>query len=130
MCRIFKKTIQVPAKLKEEEQGEDAKKDLMWVSEEQPVGEDSSGNEISREMENVYDKVLNHEHPKFPCDASSSDLTQGTCTPTDTGVADDFQAQFACDEANSAANSYSMGIGYPSNLFQVKFQYLNFTYSL
>lgn len=120
MCRIFKKTIQIPTKPKEDEQNENAKKNLMWVSEEQVLGEDSSGIEVSRELETMDEKVLNHEHPKFPCDhASSSDLTQGTCTPTDNGIADDFQAQFACDEANSAANSYSMGIGYPSNLFQV-----------
>ncbi|KAG5106902.1 hypothetical protein AAZX31_15G246600 [Glycine max] len=120
LCRIFKKTIQIPAKTnnKEEEQVENAKKESMWISEEQMLGEDSSGTEISREMEAVDEKILNHEHPKFPCDASSSDLTQGTCTPTDTGIAEDFQPQFACDEANSAANSYTMGIGYPTNLFQ------------
>lgn len=131
MCRIFKKTIQIPAKTnnKEEEQVENAKKESMWISEEQMLGEDSSGTEISREMENVDEKILNHEHPKFPCDASSSDLTQGTCTPTDTGIAEDFQPQFACDEANSAANSYTMGIGYPTNLFQVTFK-LNFKFQI
>lgn len=129
MCRIFKKTIQIPAKTnnKEEEEVENAKKESMWISEEQMLGEDSSGTEISREMENVDEKILNHEHPKFPCDASSSDLTQGACTPTDTGIAEDFQPQFACDEANSAANSYTMGIGYSTNIFQVKFK-LNFKF--
>lgn len=117
LCRIFKKTIQIPSKSKEEEQAEDAKK----VSE-----EDSSGTEISREIETLNDKVLNYnnEYPKLPCDASSSDVTQGTCTPADTCIADDFQPQFTCDEANSASISYSMGIGYPSNSFQVTF-YLN-----
>jgi len=123
LCRIFKKTIQIPAKpSKEEEQAEDAKKESMWISEEQMLGEDSSGTEFSREMETVEEKILNHEYPKFPCDASSSDLTQGTCTPTDTGIAEDFQPHFACDEANSATNSYTMGIGYASNLFQVTFK--------
>lgn len=119
MCRIFKKTIEIPTKLKEnQEQLEDTKK-------EQGQGEDSSGTEISREMENMdHEKVLNnHEHPKFPCDASSSDVTQGTYTPTNTcnNITDDFQPQFACDEANSASISYPMGIGYPSNIFQVTF---------
>ncbi|KAJ1381831.1 NAC domain [Sesbania bispinosa] len=127
LCRIFKKTIQIPAaKSKEEEQAEDIaatnKKQPMWVSEEQVLGEDSSGTEISREMETVdHEKVVNHENPKFPCDASSSDVTQGTCTPTETCIADDFQPQFACDEANSSAanyNSYPMGMGYTSNPFQ------------
>lgn len=125
MCRIFKKTIQIPAKAKEEEQAEDVAKNS--------VGEDSSGTEISREVETVdHEKVVNHHHEHHPnklippCDASSSDVTQGTCTPTDTCIVDDFQAQFACDEAiSSAANNNSyipMGlIGYPSNLFQVTF---------
>lgn len=117
------KTIQIPAKPKEEEeQAQNAKKESMWTTEEQGLGEDSSGTEISREMETVDEKILNHENPKFPCDASSSDLTQGTCTPTETGVTEDFQPHFACDEANSAANSYTMGIGYPTNLFQVPFK--------
>ncbi|KAK7243732.1 hypothetical protein RIF29_38543 [Crotalaria pallida] len=120
LCRIFKKTIQIPTKPKQGEQAEDAKNDLVFVSEEQQLlGEDSSGIGVSREMETMDEKILNNEqYPKFPSDASSSDLTQGTCTPTETGIGDDFQAQFASDEANSAANSYSMGIGYPSNLFQ------------
>ncbi|KAK7271359.1 hypothetical protein RJT34_27182 [Clitoria ternatea] len=126
LCRIFKKTIQIPTKPKEE-QGEDAKKE-----EEQVLGEDSSGTEISREMETMDEKVLIHDHyPKFPCDASSSDLTQGTCTPTDTGIVDEFQPHFACDEANSAANSHTMmGIGYPTNLFQdMEMQYYPFPYT-
>ncbi|CAL0326360.1 unnamed protein product [Lupinus luteus] len=120
LCRIFKKTIQIPNKPKEDEQANDAKKELMWFSEEQVLRKESGGIDVSREMETMDDKILNHheQYPKFPCDASSSDLTQGTCTPTETCIGDDFQAQFVCDEANSAANSYSMGIGYPSNLFQ------------
>lgn len=115
----------MPAKpsKEEEQQAEDAKKESMWISEEQMLGEDSSGTEFSREMETVEEKILNHEYPKFPCDASSSDLTQGTCTPTDTGIAEDFQPHFACDEANSATNSYTMGMGYPSNLFQVTLRF-------
>ncbi|MED6205879.1 hypothetical protein PIB30_021837 [Stylosanthes scabra] len=128
LCRIFKKTIQIQAKPKEEEEHQAL------------LGEDhSSGIEISREIMETMDddnnnnnKVLNsnnNNNEQYPnnnnnkvpnCDASSSDLTQGTCTPTptETGIADDFHAQFACDEANSAANSYSMGISYSSNLFQ------------
>lgn len=117
MCRIFKKTIQIPTKTNEEEQGEDTKKEMMMQ------GEDSSGTEISREiMETMDEKVIyNNEYPKFPCDASSSDVTQGTCTPTETcnnNITDDFHAQFACDEANSS----TIGLSYPSNLFQVILQ--------
>ncbi|KAL1300105.1 hypothetical protein HN51_044795 [Arachis hypogaea] len=121
LCRIFKKTIQVQDKSKEE-------KEHQALLEE----DHSSGIEISREMEamndnnnnnitlNSNEQYPNNNNNKLPnCDASSSDLTQGTCTPTETGIADDFHAQFACDEANSsAANSYSMGIAYPSNVFQ------------
>jgi hypothetical protein len=121
LCRIFKKTIQIPAKSKE--QVEETKKEMML--EEQLQGEDSSSTENSSEiMETMNIKVLNQdENPKFPCDASSSDVTQGTCTPTNTcnNITDDFHAQFACDEANSSAISYAIGIGYSSNLFQVTF---------
>ena len=127
MCRIFKKTIQIPTKTNEEEQVKDTKKEIT-VFEEQVQGEDSSGGtEISREiMQTMDEKVLNHhdEYPKFPCDASSSDVTQGTCTPTETCnniQTEDFHAQFAYDEENSSAISYPMGISYPSNLFQVTF---------
>jgi hypothetical protein len=122
LCRIFKKTIQIPTK-NNDEQVEETKKEMML--EEQLQGEDSSGTENSSEiMETMNIKVLNQdENPKFPCDASSSDVTQGTCTPTNTcnNIADDFHAQFACDEANSSAISYPIGIGYSSNLFQVTF---------
>lgn len=126
LCRIFKKTIQIPTKTNEEEQVKDTEKE-MTVFEEQVQGEDSSGGtEISREiMQTMDEKILNHdEHPKFLCDASSSDVTQGTCTPTDTCnniPTEDFHAQFAYEEENSSAISYPMGISYPSNLFQVTF---------
>ncbi|KAI4323285.1 hypothetical protein L6164_022903 [Bauhinia variegata] len=122
LCRVFKKTIQTIPKPKQEEKTENAKKESMWVSEEQTQGEDSSGIEnISRETEMPDDekKGINHKIDplKFPCDASSSDVTQGT-TP-EYGVADDCQMQFASDEANSASDSYSLGVDYyPSNLFQ------------
>ncbi|KAJ7982101.1 NAC domain containing protein [Quillaja saponaria] len=127
LCRIFKKTIQIPKAKDEKKNGLDlmnAKKESIWVSGEQLLGDDSSGIEISREMEAAADhddqKIFNnHEYyPKFHCDASSSDLTQGT--PTENGVADDhFHAQLASDEANSASNSYSLGMqDYSSNLFQ------------
>ncbi|KAK2369231.1 NAC domain-containing protein [Trifolium repens] len=119
LCRIFKKTIQIPAK-NNDEQVEETKKKMML--EEQLQGEDSSSTENSSEiMETMNKKVVNQdENPKFPCDASSSDVTQGTCTPTNTcnNITDDFHAQFACDEANSSAIFYPIGIGYPSNLFQ------------
>ncbi|KAI4333256.1 hypothetical protein L6164_018089 [Bauhinia variegata] len=114
LCRVFKKTIQIP-KPKEKEQTENNNKESMWASEEQVQGEDSSG--IEREIQMKNEKVQNHhDPPKFACDASSSDITQGT--PPETGNADDFQVQFVSDEANSASNSYSLGLDYSSNLFQ------------
>lgn len=112
MCRIFKKTIQIQTKPNEEEQAEDSKKEIMMQ------GEDSSGTEIMETMDEKVININNNEYPKFPCDASSSDVTQGTCTPTETcnnnNITDDFHAQFACDEANSSTISYPIG-----NLFQV-----------
>ncbi|XP_054811084.1 NAC domain-containing protein 71-like [Prosopis cineraria] len=102
LCRVFKKTtIQTSEAPKEEgKSNKEAKKESV------PEEEDD-------------EKVVNHDHDNEPpnCDASSSDLTQGT--PTETGMEDDFQAQFACDGANTAANTYSMGKKVdPSNLFQ------------
>lgn len=127
MCRVFKKTLQIPKPKEDQEEelqteniAKKGSKSNMWVSEEQGLREDSCGIEISREMETADDQKVIVNHNKFPCDnASSSDLTQGT--PTDqTGIADnDFQAQLASDEANSAANPYSLGLDYSSNLFQV-----------
>ncbi|KAJ7949024.1 NAC domain containing protein [Quillaja saponaria] len=121
LCRILKKKIQLP-KSKDEQIDEKANKESIWVSEEQLIWDDSSGIEISREMEAAAEedqKFNNHEcHPKSHCGASSSDLTQGTPTETN-GVADDhLQPQFASDEANSASHSYSLGVDYSSNPFQ------------
>lgn len=90
---------------------------------------------VIEEDNNHHQKVVNHHdhcctsnNNKLVIpngDASSSDLTQGTPTHQ-TGFIDDFQPQFASDEANSNNNaiainhSYSLGIDYyPSNLFQV-----------
>ena len=105
--------MEIPKRKEEDQQAQNNAK----------LRDDSGGLEISREIESPEEKVFNQDNPN-----SSSDLTQ--VTPIETAAADDFQAQFACDEANSVAHSYSMGIGYPSNLFQVTFQDLNFTDSL
>ncbi|XP_054814770.1 NAC domain-containing protein 54-like [Prosopis cineraria] len=135
LCRVFMKTIQIPKPKEDQEEEETentaknkATKSDMWVAEEQGLREDSSGFEVSREMEIADEKTMlnNNNHDgersndnKFPCDnASSSDLTQGTPTHQP-GIADnDIQAQIASDEANSAANPYSLGIDYSSSLFQ------------
>ncbi|KAI9116580.1 hypothetical protein K1719_012747 [Acacia pycnantha] len=140
LCRVFKKTIQIPKPKEDQDQEEETEmtanknkgsKSDMWVAEEKGLREDSSGFEVSKEMEmeiadekrmvNTNNDDGDNFNSKFPFDnASSSDLTQGT--PIDqTGVTDnDFQAQIASDEANSAANPYSLGIDYSSNLFQLQ----------
>lgn len=123
LCRVFKKTIQIPKpKEEDEDQTENnnnnniniAKKaSILFSSEDQGLREDSSG--INNNNNNI--KFLPNN-----CDnnASSSDLTQGTPTDDQTdGIGDQeyFQPQFACDEANS--NPYSLAMDYSSNLFQV-----------
>ncbi|XP_008225989.1 PREDICTED: NAC domain-containing protein 86 [Prunus mume] len=120
LCRVFKKTIQMPKNNKEEKPIgiDNAENDSVWVSNnEQLLGEDNSGiNETaSRGIETDQDEnYSNHDYPKFLSDTSSSDLTQGT--PTENGIADDFQAPFASDEANSSADLYSFGVRCSSNL--------------
>lgn len=119
LCRVFKKTIQMPKNNKEEKPIgiDNAENDSVWVSNnEQLLGEDNSGiNETaSRGIETDQDEnYSNHDYPKFLSDTSSSDLTQGT--PTENGIADDFQAPFASDEANSSADLYSFGVHCSSN---------------
>ncbi|KAM1004140.1 hypothetical protein ACFX13_004440 [Malus domestica] len=121
LCRVFKKTIQMPKSNKEYTPIgiNNADNDSIWVSNEQLLGEDTSGiNEgASRGIETDQDENdSNHDYPKFLSDTSSSDLTQGT--PTETGIADDLQAPFASDEANSSADLYSFGVHCSSDLLQ------------
>ncbi|KAF7822464.1 NAC domain-containing protein 86-like [Senna tora] len=103
LCRVFKKTIEIP-KPKEEEN----------------IGKKESEEEVIHEAEVEADHPNNYNiNKKFACDnASSSDLTQGTPTAD---INNDFQPHFASDEANSASNPYSLPaipIDYSSNLFQ------------
>ncbi|XP_028773346.1 NAC domain-containing protein 86 [Neltuma alba] len=109
LCRIFKKTIQTSESPKEKDKAKEAKKESVGSAEE--------------EDDTVANYHHDHANNKFPnCDASCSDLTQGT--HTETGMVDDFQAQFTCDEANSAAKITYSQLGImedPSNLFQVGF---------
>ncbi|XP_028786268.1 NAC domain-containing protein 45-like isoform X2 [Neltuma alba] len=106
LCRIFKKTIQTSESPKEKDKAKEAKKESVGSAEE--------------EDDTVANYHHDHANNKFPnCDASCSDLTQGT--HTETGMVDDFQAQFTCDEANSAAKITYSQLGImedPSNLFQ------------
>ncbi|XP_017980051.1 PREDICTED: NAC domain-containing protein 45 [Theobroma cacao] len=108
LCRIFKKTIQIPNKTKEAvENNINAEKEVGWVSDEQLFGDDASGTEISRGRD-AEDENFN---------TSSSDVTQGT--PNETGMPDDYhQAPFTSDEANSSANMCSLPADFSSNLFQ------------
>ncbi|KAG8635624.1 hypothetical protein MANES_16G049800v8 [Manihot esculenta] len=115
LCRVFKKTMQINPKSKEGENG-NVKNDEMWVSDEQFLTEDKSGIETCKGRENE-DENFNNDYSKFPSDTSSSDVTQGT--PFENAVADDSQAPFASDEANSSANMYYVGVDFSSNLLQV-----------
>lgn len=119
LCRVFKKTTQIP-KAKEEEINGNADKELAWLSDDNVLGDDSSSNniDISQEREAEYEQKFNNEFTKFPSDTSSSDVTQGT--PIETGPSDYIPAPFsASDEANSSANLYLPNADYSSNIFQV-----------
>ncbi|KAL3578905.1 hypothetical protein D5086_020409 [Populus alba] len=115
LCRVFKKTIHI-SKKKEEKNNGTEEKDAAWVSEEQLLGDDTSGIPSSKGRE-AEDENFNNDYCKFPSETSSSDVTQGT--PIETAIADDLQAPFPSDEANSSASLYSMGVDFSSNLIQV-----------
>ncbi|XVE74246.1 hypothetical protein DITRI_Ditri12bG0001500 [Diplodiscus trichospermus] len=103
LCRIFKKNIQIPnAKV----ENDNVEKEVGWVLEEQLLGDDASGTEISRGRE-VEDENFN---------TSSSDVTQGT--PNETSMPDDYQAPFTSDEANSSADLCTFGLDISSTLIQ------------
>lgn len=129
LCRVFRKTIQIPKIHKEKvekpngnstssdaENIEEAAGNWAVSKEQQVLGDDGSGIEISR---GAIEKELddeNHEYPKFVPDTSSSDLTQGT--PTETAMVDDVQPP--SDEANStASNLYSLAFDCSPYLLQV-----------
>lgn len=81
-----------------------------------------TGVKTSRGRSEVEDENFVPEYSKFPSDTSSSDLTQGT--PAETAIADDSQAQFASDEANSAADLCAVGVECASNLTHQVKQYI------
>nr|UBT01655.1 NAC transcription factor 51 [Litchi chinensis] len=116
LCRVFKKSIQIPKCKEKETNGTNVEKETIGgFSDEQMFGDDTSGIESSRGRE-AEDENFN---------TSSSDFTQGT--PTETANADDFQAPFvSSDEANSAAHMYSLGVDFSSNLIQ-DIQMANYT---
>ncbi|KAJ4981642.1 hypothetical protein NE237_032479 [Protea cynaroides] len=87
LCRIFKKIIQTT---KPKEQNMGFEKDTHWGL-----------NEHSRRK--VGEENYEQDYSKFPSDASSSEITQGT--PIDNGTTDDPQVAFASDEANSMTNA-------------------------
>lgn len=113
MCRVFKKTIQIP-KTKEEKIG-NQEGDILWVPDEQLLGDDTSGIESSKGRE-ADEENFNNDYCKFPSDTCSSDVTQGT--PIETAIVDDLKAPFSSDEANSSASMYSIGVDF-SNLIEV-----------
>ncbi|GLT67214.1 hypothetical protein SLA2020_395390 [Shorea laevis] len=106
LCRIFKKTMQIP-KVKEEKIQKNSVRDHQ-------IRKGTAETEVSREMKAEDEINFNNEYSKFPSDTSSSDVT--------TGVADDIQPDpFTSDEANSSANiMYSLGVDmdFSSNLIQ------------
>ncbi|MBA0873563.1 hypothetical protein Goshw_003984 [Gossypium schwendimanii] len=100
LCRIFKKNIQIPK-----------------TKEAAIENNQSFGDEISRGREaEVEDENFN---------TSSSDVTQGT--PTETGMADEYQPPFTSDEANSSANLSSLRPDFSSDPFQIP-SYTNLHY--
>lgn len=120
LCRIFKKTIQIPKNNKEEKTTGNAVSNKKLLGEDTSTGINEGEASKGIETDQDYENYSNPDYPKFLSDTSSSDLTQGT--PTETGIADDLQAPFASDEANSSANYnlYSLGAHCSSNnLFQV-----------
>lgn len=131
LCRVFKKTIQIPKSNKDEKvnnsTGKTEKESAAKVS------ESSTGtDQISRGTENEDENNFNNDYfpnKLFVSETSSSDLTQGT--PTETGVADELQAPFASDnEANSAgAALYSFGVDCSSNLIEVRINCIAITYT-
>ncbi|KAH9646151.1 NAC domain-containing protein [Citrus sinensis] len=115
LCRVFKKTIQIP-KAKESLQeamgnnnndAENQTETVGFSSDEQMLGDDTSGREAEE-----------NDYSKFPSDTSSSDFTQATPTEAGNVNADEFQAPFISDEANSAVNMYSLGVDFTTNLIQ------------
>ncbi|GLT81320.1 hypothetical protein SLA2020_527110 [Shorea laevis] len=118
LCRVFKKTMQVLKGKEEKVPGNS--NGVKDRHKEVGLGDDTSGNEISRGMEAEDDINFNmNDYSKFPSDTSSSDVTQGT--PNETNLADDIQPNpFTSDEANSSVNMYSLGVDmdFSSNLIQ------------
>ncbi|KAL6206167.1 hypothetical protein ACLB2K_023416 [Fragaria x ananassa] len=117
LCRIFKKTIQIPKNNKEEKTIGNTLLNRNILGKDNSTGINKGEASRGIEADQDYENYSNPDYPKFLSDTSSSDLTQGT--PTETGIADDLQAPFASDEANSSANLYSLGAhGSSDNLFQ------------
>ncbi|XP_044506985.1 NAC domain-containing protein 71-like [Mangifera indica] len=116
LCRVFKKSIQVSKTTEQGNNNELQKETMAGVSDEQMLGDDTSGIESSHGRE-AEDEYFNYSNNKLPSDTSSSDFTRGTPTET-VGTTDDLQAPFVSDEANSAANMYSLGVDFSSNLIQ------------
>ena len=120
LCRVFKKTIQIPKSNKEEKANNSSK--TVKGSASTIVTESSNGiDPIPRGGENNDENSNNNDdyYPNKFVSETSSDLTQGT--PTENGATDDLQAPFASDnEANSAADLYSLGIDCSSSLIQVR----------
>ncbi|KAF7835760.1 NAC domain-containing protein 86-like [Senna tora] len=116
LCRVFKKTNQISELAGED--GTNYKKNNAKNKESKRVDSEEEDDEKVVNHHHHHEHSNNNKNPNN-CDASS-DLTQGT--PTDqTGMVDDFQPHFACDEANSDANySYNSLWGnameQPSNL--------------
>ncbi|XP_010260796.1 PREDICTED: NAC transcription factor 29 [Nelumbo nucifera] len=112
LCRVFKKTIQVP-KTKEEQNG--CSEELHWLNNEREglLGDDTSGNVISQRRE-VGEETYDQDTSRILSDASSSEVTEGT--PMHHGTTDDQHVSFASDEANSSTNVSPLNVDYFSNL--------------
>ncbi|XP_059664100.1 NAC domain-containing protein 54-like [Cornus florida] len=115
LCRIFKKTVDHGPKTTEQNRTTNKKRCQVLDKHLIEDQDTSSGTEISKGTE-AEDKNFDHCNPKYPSDASSSDLTQGT--PLETCQTHFSQAPFTSDEDNSLADMYSFGTDWQSNLVQ------------
>ncbi|XP_023007203.1 NAC domain-containing protein 96-like [Cucurbita maxima] len=128
LCRVFKKTTQVPKSIGEKEIEGNAEAPTWQTADEHDMQvDDSGGPESSRggmesnEDVDSFGHFLHEYNPKiFSSENSSSDLTQGN-------VADDLPAPVASDnEANSAANNlYPIYIDCPSNFMQIPNKFMD-----
>lgn len=112
LCRVFKKTMQIPKEKEEKMGGNDQINELGLIRDDTGTTDHNSRSEIILEAEE-QDQI----------NTSSSDVTQGSTPNEGEGCVtnQDHVHQFTSDDANSSANNfYSLGLDmdFSSNLIQ------------